>query len=117
MWPSSGLRGVHTAGSSVHCFRNYTDVIPARQVDGTSPRAQRVDPKRENTVRMPPRFAATERSLCDNGGNFSPNTGKDSREERAPRPPAPPRGARTRPPAVSYTHLRAHETRHDLVCR
>src|SRR5450756_2371062 len=21
------------------------------------------------------------------------------------------------PPAVSYTHLRAHETRHDLVCR
>src|SRR5665648_1007632 len=23
----------------------------------------------------------------------------------------------TRPKAVSYTHLRAHETRHDLVCR
>src|SRR5450756_2912477 len=21
------------------------------------------------------------------------------------------------PPSVSYTHLRAHETRHDLVCR
>src|SRR5450759_5435928 len=28
-----------------------------------------------------------------------------------PAPPAP------SPAAVSYTHLRAHETRHDLVCR
>src|SRR5450756_2825389 len=27
------------------------------------------------------------------------------------------RGHRILPGAVSYTHLRAHETRHDLVCR
>src|SRR5428012_15442 len=27
------------------------------------------------------------------------------------------RGRRRNPESVSYTHLRAHETRHDLVCR
>src|SRR5450756_2942121 len=27
------------------------------------------------------------------------------------------RRGETHPEAVSYTHLRAHETRHDLVCR
>src|SRR5450756_704131 len=36
------------------------------------------------------------------------------------RPPLEPRRChtvRSRPGPVSYTHLRAHETRHDLVCR
>src|SRR5450756_1565962 len=33
-----------------------------------------------------------------------------------PSPPAAPRPAPSHSP-VSYTHLRAHETRHDLVCR
>src|SRR5450756_2639225 len=32
-------------------------------------------------------------------------------------PPAPTRSCGIRPMTVSYTHLRAHETRHDLVCR
>src|SRR5665648_1036688 len=37
----------------------------------------------------------------------------DSRPHRARRRP---RGAATQAGPVSYTHLRAHETRHDLVC-
>src|SRR5450759_5855263 len=32
-------------------------------------------------------------------------------------PRGPPARARHRKAPVSYTHLRAHETRHDLVCR
>src|SRR5450756_2737046 len=31
--------------------------------------------------------------------------------------PRTPRPATARPTPVSYTHLRAHETRHELVCR
>src|SRR5450759_5443591 len=39
-----------------------------------------------------------------------------TRLRRVPREVRPPRGP-TSAGTVSYTHLRAHETRHDLVCR
>src|SRR5450756_1777396 len=59
------------------------------------------------------------RGATGRGGRGAPsvvgrNRGRGTRHAAGP-PAANPRPYGTR--AVSYTHLRAHETRHDLVCR
>src|SRR5450756_2737843 len=61
------------------------------------------------TIAAPVRTAAAAARLTVFGMSWS---------FRSRKMPAPARAtSRTREGPVSYTHLRAHETRHDLVCR
>src|SRR5665648_1006200 len=59
-----------------------------------------------------------ERGHADLEGDSWTSSGPASTGTRRPRA-SPTRSAKCSPStrSVSYTHLRAHETRHDLVCR
>src|SRR5450756_991008 len=72
---------------------------------GTRPNARRAP------LRRPEQVWAMGRAIADWGAATGADAGGSSRRAHLP-------WRSTRDPwaAVSYTHLRAHETRHDLVC-
>mgnify|MGYP003381568358 CR=1 FL=1 len=74
-------------------------------------------------IRRPPRSTLDRSSAASDvykrqvPGRAQPTQEQDQGDEDPARAPARPRAAKAGTAAVSYTHLRAHETVLDLVCR
>src|SRR5450756_2476306 len=121
-----GGRGRHAAAASAGSRGIFTRVSPLRDRDGHGRRIMTRPVKRSTSVDVA-RAAGVSRTtvsyvLNDRPGESIPEETRrrvlESAERLGYRPRPSARtlaGGRSDIVAVSYTHLRAHETRHDLV--
>src|SRR5450759_5850051 len=89
--------------------------LRSRSASAVSSATSAVPPRAYGAVTMPPPQAATR--PCRIGGIAMPIAAAAIAAGLWAWTIPPTSGRRTYVRAVSYTHLRAHETRHDLVCR
>src|SRR5450756_790570 len=82
----------------------------------TSAPAPNPSPRSPNSSNLPGAAADTAPTHFGAYQYSPPNSGTAMRDVK-PGGEAKPGGEEAVAEAVSYTHLRAHETRHDLVCR